>query len=88
MSDSEKFEGFKNKMLEENEEKYGKEIREKYGEDEVKKSNQKFKNMTKEQYDEVQRLSLEVNETLKQAFEQGDPTSEFGLHILKRHIKV
>lgn len=85
MSDSEKFEGFKNKMLEENEEKYGKEIREKYGEDEVEKSNQKFKNMTKQQYDEVQRLSLEVNETLKQAFEQGDPTSELAQKACRLH---
>lgn len=31
MSDKEKFEGFKQKMLEENEKQYGKEIREKFG---------------------------------------------------------
>lgn len=85
MSDSEKFEGFKNKMLEENEEKYGTEIREKYGKDEVEKSNQKFKNMTKEQYDEVQKLSLEVNETLKQAFDQGDPKSELAQKACRLH---
>ena len=33
MSDREKFAGFKQKMIEENEEKYGKEIREKYGDE-------------------------------------------------------
>jgi len=31
MTDKEKFEGFKQKMIEENERKYGEEIREKYG---------------------------------------------------------
>jgi DNA-binding transcriptional MerR regulator len=33
MSDKEKFEGFKKNMIDENEKKYGKEIREKYGRD-------------------------------------------------------
>jgi len=35
MSNKEKFEGFKKKMIDENEKKYGKEIREKYGDDTV-----------------------------------------------------
>ena len=48
MSDKEKFEGFKQKMIDENEKKYGKEIREKYGKDTVEKSNEKLKNMTEE----------------------------------------
>ena len=34
MSDSEKFAGFKQRMIEENEKKYGREIREKYGDEE------------------------------------------------------
>ena len=33
MSNKEKFQGFKQKLVEENEKKYGQEIREKYGED-------------------------------------------------------
>ena len=52
MSDKEKFEGFKQKMIDDNEKKYGKEIREKYG-IAVEKSNEKLKNMTEEQYDEL-----------------------------------
>lgn len=43
MSDKEKFEGFKQKMIDENEKKYGKEIREKYGKDTVEKSNARLK---------------------------------------------
>lgn len=85
MKDSEKFEGFKSKMIEENEERYDEEIREKYGEDEVNKSNQKLKNMTKHEYEQIQKLSLEVNETLKEAFEQGDPTSELAQKACKLH---
>ncbi len=43
MADKEKFEGFKQKMIDDNEKKYGKEIREKYGKDTVEKSNAKAK---------------------------------------------
>ncbi|MBP7073416.1 MAG: MerR family transcriptional regulator, partial [Clostridia bacterium] len=46
MTDKEKFEGFKQKLLDDNEKKYGKEVREKYGEDAVEKSFNKVKNMT------------------------------------------
>ena len=85
MTDKERFEGFKKSRLEENEKKYGAEIREKYGEETVGKSNAKFMNMTKEQYDEMERLSAELNETLKAALIKGDPASELaqkacGLH--------
>ena len=48
MSDREKFEGFKQKLIDDNEKKYGKEIREKYGAEQVEKSNKKVKNMTRE----------------------------------------
>ena len=76
MSDKEKFEGFKQKLVEDNEKKYGKEIREKYGDEVVNKSNNKVKGMTQEQYEEVTRLATEVNETLRGAFLTGDPAGE------------
>lgn len=76
MTDKEKFEGFKQKMIEDNEKKYGKEIREKYGEDTVNKSNEKLKNMTQEDHQEVTRLANEVTDTLAEAFKNGDPASE------------
>jgi DNA-binding transcriptional MerR regulator len=75
MTDQEKFEGFKQTMIDDNEKKYGKEIREKYGDDTVNKSNEKLKNMTKEQHDEVTRLGNEVKATLAEAYETGDPAS-------------
>lgn len=85
MSDKEKFEGFKQKMIEENERKYGKEIREKYGDEQVNKSNQIFKNMTKEQYEEVERLNKELMETLKMAREKGDPAGELAQKAADLH---
>lgn len=85
MSDESKFEGFKNKMIEENEEKYGKEIREKYGDEQVEYSNKHLMNMSKEQYDKNQQLAIKINETLKKAFEQGDPTSDLAQEACKMH---
>ncbi|HHW68011.1 MAG: hypothetical protein PWP07_1716 [Epulopiscium sp.] len=76
MSDKEKFEGFKQKLIDENERKYGKEIREKYGDEQVEKSNQQFKNMTRDQYDKFQDLEREMFDTLKEAMATGDPGGE------------
>lgn len=73
MTDKEKFEGFKQKLIDDNEIKYGKEIRNKYGADTVNKSNAKLKNMTQEEYEEVTRLAHEVNATLAEAFKTGEP---------------
>lgn len=85
MTDNEKFEGFKQKLVDDNEAKYGEEIRTKYGNDSVDRSNAKVKGMTKEQYAEIERLTQEVNETLKAAFEQGDPTSELAQKACELH---
>ena len=62
------FEGFKQKLIDENEEKYGEEIRAKYGEDTVEKSNQKIKNMTEKQYDKISGLEENIKKTLAEAF--------------------
>lgn len=75
MSDSEKFEGFKQNLIEDNEKKYGQEIREKYGDNAVDQSNQMLKGMSEEQYEAVKQLEEEMFETLLQAMEDGDPAS-------------
>lgn len=85
MSDKEKFDGFMQKLVEDNEQKYGQEIRAKYGDDIVDRSNAKVKGMTREQYAEVERLTLALNETLKAAFEQGDPASELAQKACELH---
>lgn len=85
MSDKEKFEGFKQKLVEDNEAKYGKEIREKYGDETVNKSHQKVKGMSQEQYDEVTKLAAEVIETLYFAFKTGDPAGELAQKTADLH---
>lgn len=87
MSDKEKFKGFKHNMIDENELKYGNETRNKFGDDAVNRSNQKLKNMTKEQYVALERLSNEVNEAIKLAFETGDPSSELSQKACELHKK-
>lgn len=85
MKDNEKFSGFKKKLVEDNEKKYGKEAREKYGEETVNASNQKLLNMTPEQYDAFEKLSQEVLDTLEAAFATGDPAGELGQKTADLH---
>lgn len=85
MSDNEKFEGFKKQMISDNEIKYGKEIREKYGNEQVNASYSKFKNMTKEDYNKLEILSANVIETLKEAFKTNDPSSAIAQKAAKLH---
>jgi len=87
MSDKEKFEGFKQRLVAENERKFGKEVREKYGDEAVERSNQAFKNMTEEQYAEFTKLGEELMETLKQAFASGDPGSPLAQKAAEMHRK-
>lgn len=85
MSDKEKFEGFKQKLMHDNEAKYGKEIREKYGDETVNKSNQKMKGMSQEQYNEMTKLAAEVNETLYAAFKTGHPAGDLAQKTAELH---
>lgn len=85
MTDKEKFEGFKQKLVDDNERIYGKEVREKYGDDAVNKSNAKVKGMTAEQYEAVTKLHDEFAETLKSAFQTGDPAGELAQKAADLH---
>ncbi len=87
MSNKEKFDGFGQKLVNENERRYGKEIREKYGDEAVERSNAKVSGMTKEQYAEVEKLSKELNDMLRAATELGDPASELAQEVCEKHKK-
>ena len=76
MLDKEKFEGFKQVLIDENEQKYGAEIRERYGEQAVKESNSHLKGLTQVQYDKSEQLRLEMEKSLKAALETGDPSGD------------
>ncbi|MCK1997271.1 MerR family transcriptional regulator [Psychrobacillus psychrodurans] len=76
MTDKEKFEGFKQKLVDDNEKKYGKEIRKKYGEDTVNASNVKIKGMTEEEYAKIQKLEEQMFMNLKAAMDTENPAGE------------
>lgn len=85
MTDNEKFEGFKQGLIDENEQKYGKEIRLKYGDAEVDASNEKIKGLTKSLYDEGERLRVLLENTLEHAFETRDPASALAQEACELH---
>jgi DNA-binding transcriptional MerR regulator len=87
MSDREKFEGFKKKLIDDNEKKYGIEIRKKYGNEAVDRSNNKFKNMTPEEYEKAGELENEILETLSKAYKTGNPAGELAQKAASLHAK-
>lgn len=87
MNNKEKFEGFKQNMIDDNEKKYGEEIRLKYGEKQIDKSNRKIKAMSKEKYAEIKKLSEDVISILNEAFITGDPAGELAQKAVELHRK-
>src|SRR5699024_8966784 len=60
MQDEEKFTGFKEKIIKDNEEQYGKEIREKYGADTIDASNAKLRDMSQEEFQKMKTIEDEL----------------------------
>lgn len=86
MTDHEKFEAFKRKRVEENEEAYGPEIRKAYGDETVDASNQAVMGMTQEEYERWKALDLEIREALEAAVRAGEaPTGAEGQRIARLH---
>lgn len=85
VSDEEKFAAFKQELIDENEKKYGKEIREKYGDEAVDKSNEKLKEMSKEEYEEAALLTDKLNAALAEAVLTGDPAGDLAQKVCEMH---
>ncbi|MFJ8246967.1 MerR family transcriptional regulator [Peribacillus asahii] len=85
MQDKQKFEGFKEKMIEDNEQKYGKEIREKYGDETVDASNAKLRGMSQEDYQAMAVLGKEILSLLEKAYETGNPASDVAQELAAKH---
>lgn len=86
MSDEKKFEAFKRRAIEENEKKYGRELREKYGDAEIDASNAAVMNVSKSQYDQWKAWGEEINARLEAAVRSGAaPQSEEGRAITELH---
>lgn len=76
MTDKEKFAGFKQKLIDDNEKTYGEEIRAKYGDEKINQSNERIMGMNEKQYAEWEKIGLKVIESLKEAVATGDPAGE------------
>jgi len=86
MMDIEKFEAFKQKAIDENEAKYGKEAREKYGDEAVDQSNAKMMGLSPEDYRRWQALDEAIRSSLSAAVMAGaEPTGEEGRRIATLH---
>ncbi len=85
MSSKEKFEAFKQKLVDDNMEKYGDEIIERYGKEEVEASNRKLLGKTKEEMAEMTRLEQAVKDKLTEALATGDPTSAAAKALVELH---
>ncbi len=86
MSDQEKFEAFKQNVVKEHEERYGKEARDKYGNQEVDAAQKKLLNMSEEDWERFQNLGKEIRTRLNEAVSAGmGPDSEEAERIVMLH---
>jgi hypothetical protein len=72
-------------MTEDNEQKYGEEIREKYGDDTVDASNAKLRGMSQEDYQAMTKLGEDIFSLLEKAYETGDPASDLAQELAAKH---
>ncbi len=84
MSDHEKFEGFKQQLVTDNEDAYGSEIRRKYGDRLVDASNAKLLGMNKERYEAFCKLEQDILDKLGMAL-GSDPRKSAGQEIAALH---
>ena len=76
MMDEQKFQAFKRRAVEENEKRYGAEIRQTYGDQEMDQANASVMGLTQEQYRQWESLGQEIRSKLRQAVEWVTPHRE------------
>lgn len=75
MTDDEGFEGLKRELVDENEQRYGAEMRERYGDETVDEADAKLMDMTEQQYAKVKELQRRIESGLREAMATGDATA-------------
>lgn len=86
MTDNEKFEGFKQELIDRNEAQYGSEARAAYGSEAIDASNQQFKNMPAAEFNEMQLQEEEILTRLAAAVAAGQsPDGDEGRAIATLH---
>lgn len=89
MTDQEKFDAFKQQKVTHNEEQYGSEIREKYGDQVVDTANQKWLDLTEEQFAAMQQAEKTLFDGLNQLLESEpiDLDSQTAKEVFDAHKK-
>ena len=86
MTDTEKFEGFKHELVEDNERRYGAEARERYGDRAVDESNRKMLNMSEKDHAAWQELEVKIREMLEEVVcTPADPAGPEGERVCDLH---
>ena len=85
MNDKEKFEGMKRQAIEENEAVYGKELREKYGEETMDGYNRRLSGMSQQEWEQTRREEEGYKEALRRAAAAGDPAGEDAREAVRLH---
>ncbi|MHC1787740.1 MAG: MerR family transcriptional regulator [Christensenellales bacterium] len=85
LTDKEKFEGFKRKLVEDNEARYGAEIRREYGEETIDRANARLLAMDEKEHADIEKLTLALSGALKAAVASGDPAGELAREACRLH---
>ncbi len=85
MKDEDKFKALKKQDLEENERKYGKEVRDRYGDAVVEDANAKYAGMNPDAYAKMQTMSSEIIRLLLQAMDEGDERGDTAKRLVRLH---
>ena len=87
MKDSEKFEGLRRRAVEENEARYGREIRRRFGDEAMDGANEKSRSLSEKQWADREALQQCVNDALRRALMTGDPGSPEAMELAQLHRK-
>lgn len=85
MTDEKKFEGMKRQIIEENEAAYGKELREKYGDEAVEAHTARLRGMSRQEWEQTQKDEEGYTAALRRAVEAGDPAGEDAREAVRLH---
>jgi DNA-binding transcriptional MerR regulator len=85
MKDSDKFKGFKQDLLEKNDQSYKQEVIEKYGEEAYQKSRKAFSNMSEADFERFVQLEKRLFEALERASTSSGETKTIHMHEAYTH---
>jgi DNA-binding transcriptional MerR regulator len=87
MKDEEKFKGFINELVDENERVYGSDARSRYGDGEVDRSNEMLRGKSEKEWIELQAVQSELEETLRDAMKSENPDASLYGKAYELHKK-